>query len=217
MLAGSLERLASGGNYHDGSTVEAVTWSLIDPADQVASATMNGMSYLQTPAGGYKRVEGSTDTYDTDEWILIDLRSSDAYRRQGNAPKADQLLGWVTAQASVNYNLLPELYNTVSSAGPIGAYSGSIPMVGYGAGAYLMTQLDRVQLYEHTDCGDKDINQYPDSGPIVTGGDGGTGSGGNGFSGRTGVACACNGGPGSAGNAVVLALAGLLVMRRRRK
>ena len=80
--------------------------------------------------------------------------------------KADQLLGWVTAQASVNYNLLPELYNTVASAGPIGAYSGSIPMVGYGAGAYLLTQLDKVQLYEHTDCGDKDLGDYPDAGPI---------------------------------------------------
>ncbi len=216
VLAGSLERLASGGNYHDGSTVEAVTWSLIDPADQVASATMNGMSYLQTPAGGYKRVEGSTDTYDTDEWILIDLRSSDAYRRQGNAPKADQLLGWVTAQASVNYNLLPELYNTVSASGPIGAYSGSIPMVGYGAGAYLLTQLDKVQLYEHTDCGDKDLGDYPDAGPVVTG-DAGSGAGGNSFNGRTGVACACQGGPGSAGNAVVLALAGLIVLRRRRR
>jgi hypothetical protein len=215
VLAGSLERLAQGANYHDGSTVEAVTWSLVDPTDAVANATMNGMSYLQTPAGGYKRVEGSNDQYDTDEWILIDLRAADAYRRQGNAPKADQLLGWVTAQASVNYNLLPELYNTVSSGGPIGAYSGSIPMVGYGAGAYLLTQLDRVQLYEHTDCGDKDLGDYPDAGPVLAG-DGGAGGGGNNFSGRTGLACACNGGPGSAGNAIVLAIAGLFVIRPRR-
>ena len=216
VLAGSLERLAGGGNYHDGSTVEAVTWSLIDSTDPIANATMTGMSYLQTPAGGYKRLEGSTDQYDTDEWILIDLRASDAYRRSGNPGKADSLLSWVTQQASVNYNLLPELYNTMSSSGQIGAYSGSIPMVGYGAGAYLMTQLDRVQLYEHTDCGDKDITDYPDAGPIVTNSDGGT-SGGNGFTGRTGVACACNGGPGSGGNAVVLAIAGLFVMRRRRR
>jgi hypothetical protein len=215
VLAGSLERLAQGANYHDGSTVEAVTWSLVDPNDAVATATMNGMSYLQTPAGGYKRVEGSTDQYDTDEWILIDLRSADAYRRQGNAPKADQLLGWVTAQASVNYNLLPELYNTVSSAGPIGAYSGSIPMVGYGAGAYLLTQLDRVQLYEHTDCGDKDLGDYPDAGPVLAG-DGGPGAGGNGFNGRSGVACACNGGPGSAGGGIVIVLAGLVAIRRPR-
>lgn len=214
VLAGSLERLASGANYRDGATIETVNWSLLDPTDTVASATLGAMSYLQTPAGGYKRVEGSADPYDTNEWILLDLRASAAFRRQGNGPKADQLLSWVTGQASANFNLLPELYNTSSSAGQIGAYAGSIPMVGYGAGAYQLTMLDRVQLYEHTDCGDKDLGDYPDAGPVLpTGGDAGTG--GNDFNGRTGVACACQGG-GSAGDASVLVLVGLLVVRRRR-
>jgi hypothetical protein len=216
VLAGSLERLATGANYHDGSTVEAMTWSLLDPGDTVASSTLNAMQYLKTPAGGYKRVEGSTDQYDTDEWILIDLRASSAFRRAGNAPQADQLLSWVTGQASVNYDLVPELYNTESASGQIGAYSGSIPMVGYGAGAYLLTQLDRVQLYEHTDCGDMDLNQYPDGMPVVEG-DAGTGGNGNNNTGRTGIACACNGGPGSGGAGCVLALAGLVVLRRRRR
>jgi GH15 family glucan-1,4-alpha-glucosidase len=213
-LSGSLEKLASGANYHDGSTVEAVTWSLLDPGDTVTTGTLNGLSYLKTPAGGYKRVEGSNDQYDTDEWILIDLRASSAFRRAGQTPNADALLAWVTAQASVNYNLLPELYNTQSAGGPIGAYSGSIPMVGYGAGAYLMTQLDRVQLYEHTDCGDKDLGQYPDAGPVLAG-DGGM-TGGNADTGRSGLACACQGGRGSAGSGLVILLAGLVVIRRRR-
>ncbi len=215
VLAGSLERLATGNNYRDGATIEAFTWSLIPPEDAIATATLGAMSYLQTPAGGYKRLEGSNDQYDTDEWILIDLRASSAFRRAGNAPKADQLLSWVTAQASANYDLLPELYNTRSSSGQIGAYSGSIPMVGYGAGAYQMTMLDRVQLYEHSDCGEKDLNEYPDAGPVLPG-DGGTGGGGAGFGGRTGLACACQGGPGSGGTAVLVALVGLVVLRRRR-
>lgn len=214
VLAGSLERLASGANYRDGATVEAVNWSLVAPADAIATATLGAMSYLQTPAGGYKRVEGSTDPYDTNEWILLDLRSSAAFRRQGNGPKADNLLDWVTSQASVNFNLLPELYNTISSAGQIGAYTGSIPMVGYGAGAYELTMLDRVQLYEHTDCGDKDLGDYPDAGPVLpTGGDAGTGGGS--FNGRTGIACACQGG-GSPGDVSIFLVAGLLVIRRRR-
>lgn len=216
VLAGSLERLAQGANYRDGATVEAFTWSLIPSDDTIANATLGAMSYLQTPAGGYKRVEGSQDQYDTDEWILIDLRASAAFRRAGNAPKADQLLGWVTAQASANYDLLPELYNTRTSSGTIGAYSGSIPMVGYGAGAFQLTMLDRVQLYEHSDCGEKDIDEYPDAGPVLPG-DGGMGGGGNGFGGRTGMACACQGGPGSAGSALVFAVVGVLVMRRRRR
>lgn len=216
VLAGSLERLATGSNYRDGATIEAFTWSLIPADDPIATATLGAMSYLQTPAGGYKRVEGSNDQYDTDEWILIDLRASAAFRRAGNHPKADQLLNWVTAQASANYDLLPELYNTRSSSGQIGAYSGSIPMVGYGAGAYQMTMLDRVQLYEHSDCGEKDLGDYPDAGPVLPT-DGGMDGNGGGFTGRTGVACACQGGPGSAGNAVILALVGLVVLRRRRR
>jgi GH15 family glucan-1,4-alpha-glucosidase len=214
VLGGSLERLAQGANYRDGSTVETMTWSLIDTSDPIASATLNGLSYLQTPAGGYKRVEGSSDQYDTDEWILIDLRASSAFRRAGNAPKADQLLGWVTAQASVNFNLLPELYNTQSASGAIGSYSGSIPMVGYGAGAYLLTQLDREQLYEHTDCGDKDLTDYPDGAPVLPG-DAGPGTNPD-QQGRTGVACACQGGRGSAGSGALIVLAGLLALRRRR-
>jgi MYXO-CTERM domain-containing protein len=216
VLAGSLEKLATGANYRDGATVEAFTWSLIPSDDPIATATLGAMSYLQTPAGGYKRLEGSNDQYDTDEWILIDLRASAAFRRAGNGPKADQLLNWVTGQATANYDLLPELYNTRSSSGQIGAYSGSIPMVGYGAGAYQLTMLDRVQLYEHSDCGEKDLGEYPDAGPVLPG-DGGTGGGGNGFGGRTGIACACQGGPGSAGNAVILAIVGLVVLRRRRR
>jgi len=215
VLAGSLERLATGNNYRDGATVEAITWSLVPPDDAIATATLGAMSYLQTPAGGYKRVEGSNDQYDTDEWILIDLRASAAFRRAGNAPKADQLLGWVTAQASANYDLLPELYNTRSSSGQIGAYSGSIPMVGYGAGAYQLTMLDRVQLYEHSDCGEKDLGEYPDAGPVLPD-DAGTGGGGNGFAGRTGVACACQGGPGAPSTGALLALAFVFVVRRRR-
>jgi MYXO-CTERM domain-containing protein len=213
-LAGSLEKLAQGANYRDGSTVEAVTWSLVDPGDVVASSTLSQLSFLQTPAGGYKRIQGSTDPYDTNEWILIDLRASAAWRRASQQGKADQLLDWVTAQASANYNLLPELYNTISASGPIGAYAGSIPMVGYGAGAYLMTMLDRAQLYEHADCGDKDIGQYPDSGPVVgPHGDGGSNAD---TVGRTGIACACSGGAGAPGNAAMLLVVALVVRRRRR-
>jgi MYXO-CTERM domain-containing protein len=211
VLAGSLERLAQGTNYHDGATVEALTFGLLSPDDSTAKATLNALSYLVTPAGGYKRVEGSQDQYDTDEWILIDLRASDAFRRANQTAKADQLLGWVSAQASANYNLLPELYNTVASGGAIGAYSGSIPMVGYGAGAYQLTLLDRAGLYEHTDCGQYDPGEYPDAGP-----GGGPGGGGVGDD-RTGLACACSGGPGAASGGATIGFAVLLVLRRRRK
>ena len=217
VLAGSLERLAQGVNYRDGATVEAITWNLIPANDPIALATLDAFSYLVTPAGGYKRVEGSQDQYDTDEWILIDLRASDAFRRAGNHPKADQLLDWVTGQASVNYDLLPELYNTRTQSGQIGAYSGSIPMVGYGAGAYIMTLLGRGGLHEHSDCGEVDLEDYPDAGVII-GGDGGPDDPGADDVGRTGLACVCTtgrGGPAPWGEAVLL-LGVVFWLRRKR-
>jgi hypothetical protein len=214
VLAGSLEELTVHSNYHDGSTVEAMNFSIVPVGDPIANATLGAMSYLKTPAGGYKRLEGSSAQYDTDEWILIDLRASAAFRRNNQGPTADALLDWVTGQAGANFNLLPELYNTQSSGGQIGAYSGSIPMVGYGAGAYLMTLLDRAELYEHTDCGDKDIGQYPDAGPVIGSRDG---TGGNGAvdGARSGFACACNGGAGGGSGAALFGLV-VLVLRRRR-
>ena len=208
VLAGSLERLARGTNYRDGATIEALTWSLIPADSSIGKATLGAMSFLQTPAGGYKRVEGSQDQYDTDEWILIDLRASSAFRRSGDGAKADQLLEWVTGQGSVNHNLLPELYNTRSSSGQIGAYSGSIPMVGYGAGAYQMTLLDRAGAYEATDCGEFDIGEDP--------GPGGGEENGSG-DGRSGVACVCNGGPGAPGTGLVFAAVFAIILRRRRR
>ncbi len=209
VLAGSLERLARGSNYRDGSTLEALVWSLIPADSAIGKATLESMSFLQTPAGGYKRLEGSQDQYDTDEWILIDLRASSAFRRSGDDAKADQLLAWVTAQGSVNFNLLPELYNTRTSSGQIGAYSGSVPMVGYGAGAYQMTLLDRAGVFENTDCGQFDPGD--DAGP----GGGGDDDGEGGL--RTGVACACSGGPGAPGTGLLLAGVFALVIRRRRR
>lgn len=208
VLAGSLERLATGSNYRDGATVEAVTWNLLPADHAISKATLGAMSFLQTPAGGYKRVEGSNDQYDTDEWILIDLRASNAFRRSGDTAKADQLLTWVTAQASVNYDLLPELYNTRTSSGAIGAYSGSIPMVGYGAGAYQLTLLDRAGLFEPSDCGQFDAGD--DAGPGGGGDDDGDGDG------RTGVACMCAGGSATPEGALLVVLVGFLVLRRRR-
>jgi len=215
VLAGSLEKLAQGSNYRDGATVEAFVWNLIPATDPIATATLGAMSYLQTPAGGYKRLEGSNDQYDTDEWILIDLRASDAFRRHGDIAKADQLLGWVTSQAAVNFDLMPELYNTRTSSGTIGAYSGSIPMVGYGAGAYQMTLLDRAGAFEPSDCGEVEIGEYPDGGPGGPGGNPGEGDL------RTGLACVCSARGGATptpwGELVLLAgVVGFLQRRRRR-
>jgi MYXO-CTERM domain-containing protein len=219
VLGGSVERLASGSQYRDGAVTEAFTWRLIAPTDSIATATINDFSLLKTPAGGYKRVEGSSDPYDTDEWILIDLRASDVFRATGQPQRADALLDWVVSQASVNYDLIPELYNTSTSRGQIGGYAGSIPMVGYGAGAYQLSVLERAGSHEHDDCGTEDPADYVDAGPI-TGTDGGPGAGGDGgfgVDGRTGTACVCSAGDAPTGDWWLIALVAMALVRRRRR
>lgn len=165
-LAGSIQGLGRSDHY-DGAVVEVFSWSLVDPASTVGQATLDAFTYLRTEAGGYRRVQRRGDPYDEDEWILIDLRASGALRRAGRADwvtRADWLVAWVTAQAGANSDLMPELYVSNSSRGTIGAYNGSIPMVGYGAGAYVMTLLDRADRTEMHDCtgtvadGDADLD-----------------------------------------------------------
>ncbi len=218
VIAGSIERLASGSDYRDGATVEAFTWRLIPPNDPIATATINDFSFLRTPAGGYKRVEGSGDPYDTDEWILIDLRASDVFRAVGQTGRADQILAWVVGQASVNYNLIPELYNTASSRGAIGAYAGSIPMVGYGAGAYQLSILERAGSHEFDDCGTVDPDSYPDAGPLDLPDAGPQVDGGFGIDGgRTGIACVCNTSAAPTADWWLIGLVTLLLARPRKR
>ena len=207
VLAGSTEQLAKGKEYRDGATVEAITWDIFKPTDPISVATMKAFSYLKTTLGGYKRIEGSSDPYDVNEWIMIDLRAADALRRVGRATEADALISWVTEQASANFNLLPELYDVKSTNGQ---YTGAIPMVGYGAGAYMMTLLERAGISEPRKClggappkadsgvpptGDGKV--VPADGPYFPPEDGGTinpgneGSTGPKLEEATGMACLC--------------------------
>jgi len=212
VLAGSTEQLAKGKNYRDGATVEAITWDIFKPTDPISIATLKDFSYLKTKLGGYKRIEGSNDPYDVNEWIMIDLRVADAFRRVGRTAEADALLKWVTEQGAANFNLLPELYDVYSTNGK---YTGAIPMVGYGAGAYMMTLLERAGISEPRKClgsvapqkdmgvpaGDGptqtvDLPYFPpEEGGVNPGADSGTG---NNLEEATGFACLCETGAGAA-------------------
>lgn len=214
VLASSVERLAQGWGYLDGSVVEAFVWNLIAPDDPIATATIDAFDGLVTPVGGYKRIDGSGDPYDNNEWVFVDLRIAEQLLRMGRAERADELIDFVTAQAEVNHQLIPELYNTYADHGPIGAYTGAIPMVGYGGGAYMLTLLARAGYDTATDCG----TAAPDDGDAGPGGDGDAGPGGEGDGDDPG-GCGCRAGGSSplAALLLTLALVGLRPRARRRR
>lgn len=237
-LGGSLEEI-SANQPLDGAVAAAFTWNILsDFKSATATTTLSELEKLVVSSQGYKRNDDGLSTYDNNEWILVDLLIANAYRRNGDGAKGDSILGHVLESAAVNYYLFPELYNAVATDGAIGKYTGSIPMVGYGAGAYIMTMLDRAGILEPNDCGDGmgatqpdvlckeviiDLDAGDDGGTgFGMGGGAGVGGGGNGIQGPYGTgACLCRAGNASEGGGAALALLGgvtsLFALRRRQR
>jgi hypothetical protein len=56
------------------------------------------------------------------------------------------MIARIVAKASVDHNIVPEMYVAVPCTlfpGEIGDPTGARPMIGYGAGAYVLDLLDR--------------------------------------------------------------------------
>ena len=197
----------------DGSTVEALSWGLVTPDNPVFIGTLEQYARLKTDYGGYRRLEpalsltgeSGANEYDLSEWILLDLRIGDMWRLVGNNARADELLEKITQGAIANDYLIPELYEPNS-----GEYAGVVPMVGYGAGAWQMSQLFKYGTLPPTygvnydSCGDVE----PVGGTEVMGGDEVTGGGETGGSmtggtempgGSSGGSAGTGGTPGRAG------------------
>jgi GH15 family glucan-1,4-alpha-glucosidase len=194
-IAGTVEQLQQS-QYGDAAVVEAFTWNIIDPMGRTGQQTLKLLDRLRVESGGFKRIEAGKDSYDNNEWILIDLRMSDAMRRAGRVEQANALVNLVVEKSINNYYLLPELYNAIRAEGEIGAYTGSIPMVGYGGGAFILTMFDRAGLIEPNDCGTSVVT---DMGVVTTADGGGLIGGGNGPGGPDGpaprtTACLCSAG-----------------------
>ncbi len=125
----------NGYDYYDGGTFEAFTSGLME-----AMFSSHLREYERalgiTTGPGFSRINKG-DWYETAEWILLDLRVASAMHRFNNTKRAAELLTWVTDQAEINFNLIPELYD-----GKTSFYDGAVPMVGFGAGAYVTTLFD---------------------------------------------------------------------------
>ncbi|GIW70762.1 MAG: glucoamylase [Planctomycetota bacterium] len=146
-IAGSVEERRLGIDYAmDGSAVEAINFEVVPPHSPLATGTLAALDRWLRPwplrSPGYLRNDdarsyGPDNWYDRQEWVVIDLRVASAFARVGERARAAQLLEWVTAQAVRNAGLIPELYDEHSSA-----YAGEVPMVGFGAGAWVLAQFD---------------------------------------------------------------------------
>jgi GH15 family glucan-1,4-alpha-glucosidase len=124
----------------DAAAIELFNWDVLDARGPAAVATLAAFDaglWNGLVGHGYRRNDDGGD-YDLREWIVVDLRVAHALERLGRTAAAAQLVAWVTAQARANFDLVPENFDRTT-----GDFSGETPMVGFGAGAYVMALWDR--------------------------------------------------------------------------
>ena len=139
LLAANLEELRAGGGYLDAAVVEAFNLGVIPMDDPIATTTLDLLlAGLAVPSGhGYARNDDG-GWYDRQEWVVVDLRIARALRALGRVDEADALVDWVVAQSAANGYLVAELYERDRAD-----YEGAIPMMGFGAGAYVLDAWER--------------------------------------------------------------------------
>jgi GH15 family glucan-1,4-alpha-glucosidase len=144
--------------YYDAGAFEIFANGLIRDRQLFFSHMEEYKNYLRIkgPRPGYIRLN-SNDPYENQEWVFINLRLAMASLLFNEKQEAAELLNFVTSQASVNYNTIPEMYSNRLQMDKVSAdarmnniwcncirdkdnqYIGTIPMVGYGSGAYVLS------------------------------------------------------------------------------
>ncbi|MDP2304947.1 MAG: hypothetical protein Q8P18_02855 [Pseudomonadota bacterium] len=186
VLAGSKEELDDAESYLDLSAIEVFNLDILDPRSESFTASLAAWDReLKVTAGtGYHRNDDGS-TYDEHEWIVIDLRVAEALRRSCRPEDAAVLEDWVTAQGMANNRILPELFEPTN-----GDFAGPAPMLGFGAGAYVLALQGRAAA--DAACEAPVVDPDPDK------------------------PCGCTGAASPSGIAPLLLLAPLLLARRRR-
>jgi GH15 family glucan-1,4-alpha-glucosidase len=148
-LRGTLEEGVK--NDIDGALLAVINFGIVtDPA--VVRSTVERMELLKVASGGYRRVRSTyTDPkifeywYERQEFVIVDMSLAEVYRHMGRNDEATAILKRIVDKAAVDHNIIPEMYVAESCTlfpGELGDPTGARPMVGYGAGAYILDVLE---------------------------------------------------------------------------
>jgi GH15 family glucan-1,4-alpha-glucosidase len=149
-LHGTLEEGVK--NDIDGAVLQIINFGVVtDPA--VIRSTVQRMELLKVDSGGYRRVRSTyTDPaifeywYERQEFLFVDFNLAELLRRLGDGRRADGMLQRIVGRAAADHDLIPEMYVAVPCKlfpGKVGDPTGALPMVGYGAGEFILHLLDR--------------------------------------------------------------------------
>jgi hypothetical protein len=145
VLRGTVEE--SFKNEIDGSLLEAMLEHGLVDDPLVIERTLDKMKLLLTASGGYRRVRGTTQ-YERQEFLFINFLMAILYYRLGRTLDGDGTLFRMVEKACADNGLIPEMYVSEKNnefVGEIGDPTGAIPMVGYGAGMYILALLERAK------------------------------------------------------------------------
>jgi hypothetical protein len=134
-------------NDIDGALLAIINYGVVtDPA--VVRDTVERMELLKVASGGYRRVRSTyTDPaifeywYERQEFLFVDFSLAEVYTKMGRDAEAAGMLKLIIDKASADHNIIPEMYVAVPCqlfSGAVGDPSGALPMVGYGAGEYIL-------------------------------------------------------------------------------
>jgi GH15 family glucan-1,4-alpha-glucosidase len=132
-------------NDIDGALLELIHLGVVTDSAIIRS-TIKRMQLLKVASGGYRRVRSNyTDPaifeywYERQEFLFVDFSLAEVDRRPA-------LVQRIVDKAAADHNIIPEMYVALPCKlfpGQIGDPTGAKPMVGYGAGAYILDVLDR--------------------------------------------------------------------------
>jgi hypothetical protein len=119
----------------------------------IIESTVQRMELLKVASGGYRRVRSTyTDPaifeywYERQEFVFVDFSLAEVERRLGRRAEAKAMIQRIVDKAAADNDIIPEMYVALPCTlfpGTIGDPTGARPMVGYGAGAYILDVLDR--------------------------------------------------------------------------
>jgi hypothetical protein len=149
-LRGTLEEGVK--NDIDGTLLAVINFGVVtDPT--IIRSTVERMELLKVVSGGYRRVRGTyTDPaiyeywYEKQEFLFVDFSLAEVLRRVGRKDEAATILARIVDKSAADHNFVPEMYVAEDCKlfhGAIGDPTGAIPMVGYGAGVFVMDVLSR--------------------------------------------------------------------------
>jgi len=149
-LHGTLEEGVK--NDIDGALLAIIDFGVVKD-DAVVRDAVERMELLKVASGGYRRVRSTyTDPaifeywYERQEFLFVDFSLAEVDWRLGRDLEAEATLKRIVEKSSADHDIIPEMYVALPCKlfpGAIGDPTGAIPMVGYGAGEYILHLLKR--------------------------------------------------------------------------